>query len=140
MIVKKIFCDYCKKQIIGDYAKILPKLYDKSGDCIGELNCKEQHEKDYHPNCIMKILAVVNGCTEKNEVNDTQDEPKTKEESPKQGKKETGKKNKLDIGKIFALKKAGWSYEKIADEMGTTKASIASTIYAYKKKMQKGCE
>ena len=33
-------------------------------------------------------------------------------------KAKTGQKKSLDIGKIHALRRAGWSYAKIADEMG----------------------
>lgn len=44
--------------------------------------------------------------------------------------------NRIDIGKIMALKNAGWSNVKIADEMGMQPQSVASAIYQYKKKCE----
>lgn len=38
-----------------------------------------------------------------------------------------GRKRKLDTGKMRALREAGWSYEKIADEMGCS----AGTVWNY---------
>lgn len=38
-----------------------------------------------------------------------------------------GRKRKLDTGKMMALRNAGWSYEKIADEMGCS----AGTVWNY---------
>lgn len=42
--------------------------------------------------------------------------------------------NRIDIGKIIALKNAGWSNIRIADEMDMQPQSVASAIYQYKKK------
>lgn len=44
------------------------------------------------------------------------------------------KRVQVDTGKLMALKKAGWSVSKIADELGIGK----STVYNYVMKMQKG--
>ena len=41
---------------------------------------------------------------------------------------------KLDNGKIAALHRAGWSNEKIADEMGTTGVTIGNRIKKMKEK------
>lgn len=35
-----------------------------------------------------------------------------------------GRKRKLDTGKMTALRNAGWSYEKIADEMGCSAGTV----------------
>lgn len=35
-----------------------------------------------------------------------------------------GRKRKLDTGKMTALREAGWSYEKIADEMGCSAGTV----------------
>lgn len=45
---------------------------------------------------------------------------------------------RIDYGKIMALRNAGWSNEKIADEMHMTKASVATAISTYKKKCSGG--
>ncbi len=44
------------------------------------------------------------------------------------------KRVQVDTGKLMALRKAGWSVSKIADELGIGK----STVYNYVMKMQKG--
>lgn len=46
------------------------------------------------------------------------------EEPPKAVKKPKAKKNEVDIGKIKALSKAGWSVDKIADEMRIGKSTV----------------
>ena len=51
-------------------------------------------------------------------------------------KKEEPKKT-LDIGKIMALREAGWTYEDIAHELKTTKTRIASAIYKHRHKDEK---
>lgn len=52
-------------------------------------------------------------------------------------KEEPEKKRKLDIGKVMALKNAGWSVDSIADEMGYSKGTIYNAICDYKKKAEK---
>ena len=49
-----------------------------------------------------------------------QEEPKVK----KPRKKKPGKKPSIDLGKVKALHRAGWSNLKIADEMGVSGATI----------------
>lgn len=60
-----------------------------------------------------------------------QKEPETKEEvkptPPPKSPAGQGRKSKLDTGKMTALRNAGWSYEKIADEMGCS----AGTVWNY---------
>ena len=55
-------------------------------------------------------------------------EPETKEEvkptPPPKSPVGQGRKRKLDTGKMTALRKAGWSYEKIADEMGCSAGTV----------------
>ena len=56
-------------------------------------------------------------------------------ENKPEEKEEPEKKRKLDIGKVMALKNAGWSVESIADEMGYSKGTIYNAICDYKKGM-----
>lgn len=61
------------------------------------------------------------------------------ESVPKLEKAEPAKRkrrNSIDIGKIMALKNAGWSNVKIADEMGMNPQSVANAIYQHKKKCE----
>ena len=49
-----------------------------------------------------------------------------KEVQPKQALKAKGK--KLDTPKMIALRKAGWTYDKIADEMGCSPQTVINHI------------
>ena len=48
-------------------------------------------------------------------------------EDPKP-EKESKKRTKLDDAKMLALRKAGWSYAKIADEMGVAQQTVINHI------------
>lgn len=49
-------------------------------------------------------------------------------EPKKAQKKEPTNKKPLDMGKVKALRKAGWTLEKIADEMGCSAQTIANKL------------
>ena len=55
----------------------------------------------------------------------TGEEKKQKKEEPKQEQKP---KKLLDTPKMVALRKAGWTYEKIADEMGCSPQTVINHI------------
>ena len=78
--------------------------------------------------------------SEKCEQKTLESEPKSQEsESDAQEDEETGTasgKKKYDVGKIMALKKAGWKVKDIADEMKMTPQQVSNQIYLYNKKMQ----
>lgn len=52
---------------------------------------------------------------------------KEKEKQPKK-RAEPANKKKLDIGKIRALREAGWSFGKIAEEMGCSPQTVANAL------------
>ena len=59
---------------------------------------------------------------------DPKPEPKTKPaKQPKAEQKKSGPSG-IDHGKLIALHKAGWSIEKIADEMGCTTTTVRNHI------------
>ena len=59
----------------------------------------------------------------------TKVEPKTKPaKQPKAESKKKGGPAGIDHGKLIALHKAGWSIEKIADEMGCTTTTVRNHI------------
>ena len=81
-----------------------------------------------------KIGDYVEACREEQE--EWAEERPKKEPEPKAEAKPTpppkspagqGRKRKLDTGKMTALRNAGWSYEKIADEIGCS----AGTVWNY---------
>lgn len=58
------------------------------------------------------------------------EEPKQAPEKPKkaQDPKRQGAKKTLDMGKVKALRNAGWSLEAIAEEMGVSGQTIANRL------------
>lgn len=50
-----------------------------------------------------------------------------------QGKLRKPGRNSVDIGKIMALRKAGWSLNRIADEMKMSKQSVWNAVAGWKK-------
>ena len=57
--------------------------------------------------------------------------PKQEKAEQKAPKQTTRKKSSFDVGKLAALWKAGWSVQKIADEMGVSEP----TVYKYPKQI-----
>ena len=62
--------------------------------------------------------------------------PESVPEPPKPEPVKRKRRNSIDIGKIMALKNAGWSNVKIADEMGMNPQAVANAIYQHKKKCE----
>ena len=65
-------------------------------------------------------------CVEKEEKQAKAPVPKKKAPDPR---KQNNRKE-LDMGKVKALRTAGWSLEKIADEMGVSAQTIANRLKA----------
>lgn len=61
-------------------------------------------------------------------------EPVLAEPQPEPKKRGGSKPLQLDIGKIVALSRAGWSVEKIADEMGVSGQTIRNRLDDIKRK------
>ena len=57
-----------------------------------------------------------------------------------QGKLQKPRRNSVDIGKIMALREAGWSLNRIADEMKMSKQSVWNAISRWKKKHGTGAD
>lgn len=55
-------------------------------------------------------------------------DPQKQDPQKQEPEKAEGKRKKLDDGKMLALRKAGWSYEKIADEMGCSTPTVINHI------------
>ncbi len=51
-----------------------------------------------------------------------------------QEKLQKPRRNSVDIGKIMALRKAGWSLNRIANEMNMSRQSVWNAISRWKKK------
>ena len=61
--------------------------------------------------------------------------PDAEEQAPEQ-EESKGKRRQIDVGKIMALKNAGWKNKDIADEMHMEPQAVANVIYQQKKKEQ----
>lgn len=134
----KVICDKCGAEITKDPIRLNMTYVDvMTGDIEDPITSKEQRERDYCELCAKAILNFA----EKPEVlrfeYQAAVKKKEKEHTIKEQEEDQGKpKKKLDIGKIMALKKAGWSAADIADELGTTAQSIYSAVHIYKKKVE----
>ena len=58
---------------------------------------------------------------------DADPQPETQEKAPEEGTKKPGRRP-LDMGKLKALREAGWPVAKIANEMGVTEQTIRNYI------------
>ena len=126
----KIICDRCGGEIKSNPVRIVPSVTKEDGISFGYEGW--DITRDYCEKCVESILKFMNGVH--NAVDQEKNDNKIEQNKERKRKYKT-KRTHLDLGKIIALKNAGWSNSKIADEIGTTSASIASTIYNYKNKL-----
>ena len=74
------------------------------------------------------VFAVMQTQAKAEERPKKEPEPKAEaNQRPPKSPAGQGRKRKLDTGKMRALRETGWSYEKIADEMGCS----AGTVWNY---------
>lgn len=102
--MKKIIyiCDRCGKQISGKMHRLATMIFDESQETAEDVyDGAELCEKCYEviDKAVMAAMQI------------TKPEPKIK-----------------DIGKVKALKAAGWTLAKIADEFGVTPQTVANTL------------
>ena len=70
------------------------------------------------------VEAAVRIWEKLNEDIPEEKKPERPEKPVKKDAPKAGKKKPLDEGKLLALRKAGWSFEKIADELGCATQTI----------------
>jgi hypothetical protein len=121
------FCDRCGEPLESDRWKISPKSYDRTGkEMLNELLL--QHvDRDYCERCAMEIMAVACAPIRRTEmVMATKEDvmPHPKEEKEKSEEKQKRKYSRrlentrqLDDGRIYALRNAGWDWEKIREDL-----------------------
>lgn len=157
----KIYCNRCNKELdrnnkIGYIALNYRQQY--LGDFVGD---NRYEDMDFCTECMDAFKAFLaeipaehpekrDESTEtvsqpQESVSETQeneaDQPKELFREPKgEAKSQEGKKTRtrIDYGKIMALHNAGWSNQKIADEMGMTYGAVATAISTHKKKVGGG--
>lgn len=133
------YCDKCGKEITDTvYSPIWGELYpaadenyNRDGDIINVdvcEACKDEAEKMifglFHPE-----EEAETEITENDKNSEESDEnaqiPPENEEKPTRG---NGRRSDLDDGKILALRRAGWSLAKIAEEMGVSQGTISNHL------------
>lgn len=128
--MNRCFCDRCGKEIKEKSAGYVATNHRNREN--GELQLQNKFEKkDFCVNCMNEIEKFIKTNPE---VVKVKSEP---EERP-----ETKEKKKVDIGKIMALKNAGWTNKSIAEEMGMTQNAVAVQICTFRKKQaaEKGAQ
>lgn len=145
----KIICDRCSKEIsdgnVGYIATNWRSMED--GSLLGD---NPHEEKHFCSSCMKEIEEFViktpeNVIKTSESVSETPEsvskgdesvsiceEPPAEQEEPK------GKRKPIDVGKIMALKNAGWKNKDIADEMHMEPQAVANVIYQQKRKSQPG--
>ena len=138
-----ISCDRCGTVITGEPISILPKYSKVGSQVIPEgmnelpLWIERMQDKDFCRECTEAIVnyALKRRVSDKGSVqmkhqeepNEDYSDPEKENDGPPdvpaEENKESGR-SKLDIGKIMALTKAGWSAAKIADEMGISTQAV----------------
>lgn len=108
--MKKIIytCDYCGKTIEGDVYTFRCAKRLKDGMDFGLSRVLGGWDPDLCPECLPEWIQRVS--------------PEKKEE------KKYGKKQPIDMGKVLALRNAGWTLKRIADEMKVSPQTIANRL------------
>lgn len=112
------FCDKCNRQLPGYAFRLFAGEFDateqstteKQPELIGEL-C---------PACYKVALATVQASFA--EGHPDKPEPKKKTRGGAHNRKQ------LDLGKIAALRNAGWSFDKIGEEVGCSAQTVANRM------------
>ena len=110
------YCDRCGKQIQTDVVRILATHY-YTQDNNTDVPDDEEEGAMLCNTCIDIVDAAIVAAMKLVTL-------------PEKPKKQHGGQNKknLDLGKIAALRNAGWSLEKIGDEMGCSAQTVANHL------------
>ncbi len=128
--MNRCFCDRCGKEIKEKNAGYIAT--NRRNRENGDLQLQNKfEEKDFCVTCMNEIEKFIKTNPEAMKVKiEPEEKPETKE------------KKKVDIGKIMALKNAGWTNKSIAEEMGMTQNAVAVQICTFRKKQaaEKGAQ
>ena len=126
--MKKIcfVCDFCGKEITGEGMRLIRVSFEKGGAFTEQENADEFHF------CKNAALIAELDKAESAAIKSKKPTSGVKKKSPE---KSSGR--RLDAGKVMALSKAGWSNEKIAEEMKVTEEQIYKCLWYQKNKQSK---
>ena len=127
--MKKIcfVCDFCGEEITGEGTRLVTVSFN-NGSFTEPDNTAEFH---FCKKCNAALIVEL----DKTESASAKDKKPTSGDKKKSPEKSSGR--RLDAGKVMALSKAGWSNEKIAEEMKVTEEQIYKCIYYQKNKQSK---
>jgi len=122
--MKKItyYCDKCKRQIGDDEKKYRSLIQEFDEDT--PLHSSFIEGPELCRSCADELAALI----WKHIAPERTPEPAAEEESKKENRGRSSLRQKLDLGKMAALHKAGWSNVKIAKELGTSDMTVAKYL------------
>lgn len=147
----RVFCDRCGKEITkcNRHGYIALNSRDtKEADLTEENEFERNH---YCSSCMNQIREFIKTAPEKSEIpilqecdqngenmSETDIKCNKNEEKCTQNEENCteGTKKRIDIGKIVALKNAGWKIKDIATEMHMEPQGVSNALYQYKKKLE----
>lgn len=115
------FCDRCGKQVEGGLVQIGFRTID--------LETGEPAEYEFGAELCFDCFKL---------VDDLIADAIKQKEAPKPKKVNRPAKSNIDMPKVFALQKAGWSLEKIGDEFGVSGQTISNHIRAWNERKEDG--
>jgi len=141
MKVITYYCDRCGARIDGPliYKIIGHRVEKASGDYLAD----EGDSLDYCEKCYriiqQQIESAISNITEEDPEKDDSgelpfvdpvDDQEEELDEDLEAPEETGKKlrKQCDVGKMKALREAGWSLQKIADDMGCTATTVSNWL------------
>lgn len=143
----KIICDRCSKEISDGNIGYIATNWRSVED--GSLLDDNPHEAKHFCSSCMKEFEEFVIKTPENVIKTSENVSETpesvpkevesvpdSEEQPPEQEETKGKRRQIDVGKIMALKNAGWKNKDIADEMHMEPQAVANVIYQQKKKEQ----
>lgn len=125
------FCDRCGKQITGNLIRIGAHFIDTADEEIID----EEWGADLCRDC----YEIVDDATMK-AIKEVEEKPKPAPKPKKPNNRPAPNKVDIDMPKVFALRKAGWSLDKIGEEFGVSGQTVANHIAAYNSEQQKEVE
>lgn len=149
-----IRCDRCGREIEEKHTfRFMPQVVDLDGNLEPQQPYEDEMERDYCEECKQAIIDFMHSSPVAVQVQDVPkvDSVPEKESAPAEDVPEEStpeetavlesvlpadtpktdgkfKKKTIDVGKVKALRNAGWSIAKIADEMGFTQQSIYNCL------------
>lgn len=120
--------DYKDTQLTPDSIKELQSNYDKL--CADVQKYKEENKE------LLQSLEQAQNASKVDPTSDVDEQtaPETSDSiNDTEGGTPTRRKKKIDIGKIMALKNAGWKVKDIADEMHMEPQAVSNAIWRHNK-------